>query len=262
VIKKGDLIMINCQFLKFSSEFSDQRIASANRTLGAKVVKRIIAFALYLLGARRRHIAELLKMPNDTLKSSIDRVIQHGITTFEDRRQKTSPFLPSKTTFPREPSVVVEEGNVIFSFGEADSTLSIPVSNTLQAKTILLTLLNNGLITSQRAAEVLDCSTVHTSRLSRALKKGDVYALIDKRQGQKQDYLFLPEIKAELIQQFTANAICGKPTSSSVISEQINKQCKAHFSDRSVRLHMQKLGLPQIAKSLPALIDTLKKNST
>ena len=253
--------MLNCQSLKFSSELSGQRIASANKTLGARVVKRIIAFALYLLGARRRHIAELLNMPHDTLKSSINRVIQHGITTFEDRRQKTSLFLPSRTTLPRAPSVIVEGENLIFSFGETNSTLSIPVSNTLQVKTVLLTLLNNGLITTQRVAEILDCSTVHTARLSRALKKGDVYALIDKRQGQKQDYLFFPEIKAELIQQFAANAICGKPTSSRVISEQINKQCKVHFSDRSVRLHMQKLGLPQIAKSLPALVNTLKKTS-
>ena len=251
--------MLNCQSLKFSSELSEQRIALANRILGAKVVKRIIVFALYLLGARRRHIAELLKIPHDTLKSCINRVIQYGITTLEDRRQKTSPFLPPKVTLHHKPSVIVEGEKVIIDFGVTNSTLSIPVSNTLQIKTILLTILNNGLITTQKAAEVLDCSTVHTARLSHALKKGDVYALIDKRQGQKQDYLFLPEIKAELIQQFTANAICGKPTSSSAISKQINKQCNLHFSDRSVRLQIQKLGLPKIAKSLPALVNTLKK---
>jgi len=226
------------------------------------VVKRVISFALYLLGAHRRQIAEHLKMPHDTLKSCINRVLQHGITTFEDRRKKASPFTPLKAaTLSRGPSVVTEGENVIFDFGENNSIISIPASNKLQIKTILLTILNNGLINTQRASAVLECSTVHTARLSRALKKDDVYALLDKRQGQKQDYLFPSVIKAELIQQFVANAICGKKTSSIVISEQINKQCKSNFSDRAVRLHMQKLGLPQIAKSLPALVNTLKKNS-
>lgn len=83
--------------------------------------------------------------------------------------------------------------------------------------------------------------------------------MIDKRKGQIQDYRFTPEIKAELIQQVTANAITGKRTSSRVISEQINERCGLNLPDRSIRLHMKKLGLLTIAKSLPALVDTLKK---
>ena len=100
---------------------------------------------------------------------------------------------------------------------------------------------------------------VHIPRLSQGLQKGDVHALIDKRQGQKRDYLFTPEIKAELVQQFAANAVTGKPISSRVISEQINERCNLKLPDRSIRLHMKKLGLPNIAKSLPALVETLKK---
>jgi uncharacterized protein YwlG (UPF0340 family) len=97
--------------------------------------------------------------------------------------------------------------------------------------------------------------------MTQALDQGDVYALIDKRRGQKTDYLFSAEIKAELVQQFAANAVTKRPTTSRVISEQINKKCGLSLPDRSVRLHMKKLGLPTISKSLPALVEDLKKSS-
>ena len=95
--------------------------------------------------------------------------------------------------------------------------------------------------------------------LNTKMHKADVYSLIDKRKGQIQDYRFTSEIKAELIQQVAANAITGKPTSSRAVSEQINQRCNLVLPDRSVRLHMKKLGLPKISKSLPTLVEDLKK---
>jgi hypothetical protein len=86
--------------------------------------------------------------------------------------------------------------------------------------------------------------------------------LIDKRKGQIQDYRFTPEIKAELIQQVAANAITGKPTSSRAVSQHIKKRCNLVLPDRSVRLHMNKLGLPKILNSLPALVEDLKKTES
>jgi predicted RND superfamily exporter protein len=91
------------------------------------------------------------------------------------------------------------------------------------------------------------------------MHQADVYSLIDKRKGQIQDYRFTPEIKAELIQQVAANAITGKPTSSRAVSEQINQRCNLVLPDRTVRLHMKKLGLPKISKTLPTLVEDLKK---
>jgi hypothetical protein len=93
------------------------------------------------------------------------------------------------------------------------------------------------------------------------MQEGDVYSLIDKRKGQTQEYRFTPEIKAELIQQVAANSITGKPTSSRVISEQIKQRCNLSLPDRSIRLHMDKLGLSRISKSLPELVQRLKKTS-
>jgi hypothetical protein len=251
--------MLNYQSIKFYPELSEQRMATANKILGNKVIKRIVAFAFYLLGAHRRPIAELLNMPQDTLKSAISRVLKAGTGAFEDSRKKTSVFILPGAILPKKPSVFLEGQEVIADFGLTDTILRIPARNALQVKTILLTMLNNGLITTAEAAKVLGYSLVHVTRLSQALGEGDVQALIDKRQGQKLDYLFSPEIKAELVQQFAANAVTGKPISSRIISEQLNKRCNLNLPDRSVRLHMKKLGLPRIAKSLPGLIETLKK---
>jgi transposase len=253
--------MLNCQSIKFYSELAEKRTTTACNILGTKIVKRILAFALYLLGAHQQAIAELLNMPLDTIKSCINRVLKTGITAFEDGRRKASSFVPSGSVFPRKPSVCFEDDELIADFGINDNILRIPARNILQIKTIALTMLNNGLITISEAARILGCSTVHTSRQNQTLLKEDVHALIDKRQGQKQDYLFSSEIKAELVQQFAANAVTGKPLSSRIISEELNKRCNLSFSDRSIRLHMRKLGLPKIAKSLPTLVETLKKTS-
>jgi hypothetical protein len=252
--------MLNCQTIHFSSNLSKQRMDTAENILGEKVAKYIIAFSLYLLGARRRQIAESLEIPHDTVKSFIKRVFQDGITGLEDRRQKTSSFLPKGAVFPGKPSVALTDKEVVVDFGVSRRPLKIPADNLLQVKTVLLTMFHNKLITAPKAAEILGCSPVHISRLSHTLGKGDVHSLLDKRQGQKKDYLFSPQVKAELIQQFAANAISGKPTSSRLISRQIAERCQLNLADRSLRHHMKKMGLRNIAKSLPRLVDTLKKN--
>ncbi len=253
------LIMLNYQHLKFNSELSEKRMGTANKILGEKVVKRILAFALFLLGAHRRATAELLNMPQDTLKSFINRALRIGITAFEDGRRKVSAFLPPGAVVPAKPSAFLECDKVIADFGMLDRTLTVPAKNKLQVKTIVFTMINSGLIRIKKAAEILGYSAIHTSRMTQALDQGDVYALIDKRKGQRTDYLFSAEIKAELVQQFAANAVTKRPTTSRVISEQVNKKCGLSLPDRSVRLHMKKLGLPTISKSLPALVEDLKK---
>jgi hypothetical protein len=67
-------------------------------------------------------------------------------------------------------------------------------------------------------------------------------------------------VKAELIQQFAARAVTGYPTSSQALTKIINDTQKTAISPRTVRWHMNKLGLTQIKKTLPELFETLKKN--
>ena len=107
------------------------------------------------------------------------------------------------------------------------------------------------------------CHVTHCRELARKLASRDVdEVLVDKRQGLKQDYLFTPEVKSELIQQFALNAVSGRPTSSRAIAEDLEKRCSIELSPRSVRLHLGKLGLSRIADSLPELIALGKKTSS
>ncbi|OVE82751.1 hypothetical protein BVY04_00080, partial [bacterium M21] len=74
-------------------------------------------------------------------------------------------------------------------------------------------------------------------------------------------YSFTPRVKAELVQQFSFNIVTGKTASSQQICQQVNEACDTHLSDRSIRLHMNKLGLPEIKESLLKMVEEFKKNS-
>jgi hypothetical protein len=251
--------MSKCAFeLNFSKIHSNNRIEKAYESLGVKIVTRIIGFTLFLLGAKREDIAQYLHMPMGTFLSFLTRTDQYGLLAFEDRRKSTYQKAV-KIEAPVKVSLAVTEQNVIIQLGGNNQAIIIPRKNLLQCKVILLTFVNNGLLTVKEVSEVLGFSARHTRDLNVKMHEGDVYWLIDKRKGQIQDYRFTPEIKAELIQQVAANAITGKPTSSRAVSQQIKERCNLVLPDRSVRLHMNKLGLPKISNSLPALVEDLKK---
>ena len=251
--------MSNCPIdLHFSKTHSNKRIEKAYESLGVKVANRIIGFTLFLLGAKREDIAKYLQMPVGTFLSFLTRTNRYGLLAFEDRRK--SPYVKVvKIEAPVKVSLAVTEQNVIIQLGGNSQVIIIPRNNQLQCKVILLTFVNNGLLTAKEVSEVLGFSVRHTRDLNVKMHEGDAYWLIDKRKGQIQDYRFTPEIKAELIQQVAANAITGKPTSSRAVSQQIKERCNLVLPDRSVRLHMNKLGLPKISNSLPALVEDLKK---
>ena len=226
-----------------------------------KIVTRIIGFTLFLLGAKRDDIAQYLQIPIGTFLSFLTRTDRYGLLAFEDRR-KSLYVKVVKTEARLKLSLAVTEQNVIIQLGDNNQAIIIPRNNQLQCKVILLTFVYNGLLSAKDVAEVLGFTVRHIRGLNTKMHQADVYSLIDKRKGQVQDYRFTPEIKAELIQQVAANAITGKSTSSRSVSEQINERCNLVLHDRSVRLHMKKLGLPKISKSLPALVEDLKKTQS
>ena len=229
--------------------------------MGINLINRIIGFTFFLLGARREDIAQYLQMPLGTLLSFLTRTERYGLLAFGDRRKSASINIV-KTETPLKIALVVTAQNIVIQLSGENQSILIPRKNLLQCKVMLLTFVNNGLLSANEVSEVLGFSLRHTRELNNKLREGDVYCLIDKRKGQIQDYRFTPEIKGELIQQIAANAVTNKPTSSRVIAEQVNERCGLSLPDRSVRLHMKKLGLPNISKTLPALVEDLKKNST
>lgn len=251
--------MLNCPTkLSFSSTHSTKRLNKASESFGGSVINRMIGFTLFLLGAKREDIAQYLQMPIGTFLSFLTRADRYGLSAFEDRRKQLSVKVV-KEKVPLKVSLAAAEQNVIIKLSENNESIVISRRNPLQCKAVLLTFVNNGLLSAKEVSEVLGFTARHISGLGNKMQEGDVYSLIDKRKGQIQDYRFTPEIKAELIQQVAANSITGKPTSSRVISEQIHQRCNVPLPDRSIRFHMEKLGLPKISKSLPALVESLKK---
>ena len=251
--------MSNCPIdLSFSKNLSNKRLKKAYESFGVNVINRIIGFTFFLFGAKRQDIAQYLKMPMGTFLSFLTRTDRYGLSAFEDRR-KSLPLKVVRVEAPLKISLDMTEQNIIIQLNGNNQSIIIPRQNQLQCKVILLTFLNNGLLSAKEVSEVLGFSVRHTRELNTKMHETDVSCLIDKRRGQIHDYRFTPEIKAELIQQVAANAITGKPTSSRVISEQINQRCNLTLPDRSIRLHMKKLGLPKISKSLPTIVEDLKK---
>ncbi len=251
--------MSNCPIgPAFSQTHSHKRFEKAYETFGVNTINRIIGFALFLLGAKREDIAKYLRMPLGTFLSFLTRTDRHGLLAFEDRR-KTPSIKIVKTEPEFKVSVDVTDDNLTIQLSGNKTPITIPMKNVLQCKVILLTFVNNGLLSTKQVSGILGFSIRHTGELKTRMHEEDVYCLVDKRKGQLHDYRFTPEVKAELIQQVAANAVTGKPTSSRIVSEQINERCKLSLPDRSVRFHMKKLGLPQITKSLPELVEALKK---
>ena len=242
-----------------SDELQHQRLSQAEKILGKKVIRRILCFALYLLGFQRNSIAHALDIPTGTVKSVIRAVLHDGLPAMEDRRRSSSSFLPSQK---KEVHINVERReHAIHVEFDAAGNLEIPCKNHLQTRVVLLSMLNNNLLSTREVAEILDFSTVHTLNLAHRLHTDDVAALIDRREGQRKEYRFTPEVKAELIQQFVLDTITGGRVSGKLLAEHLNERCQLSLSERSVRDQLAKLGLSEIKRSLTDLLKGAKKNS-
>ena len=256
-------MIIPCQNLQFDDKLSAERINRATQIFGVAVIKRIICFSLYLLGVTRPSIARLADMPIESVKTVIRNLHTNGIGAFEDRRRSHSTFLPLKEQkTPFNINVILEEEWICIEFGDKERVLRIPRNNKLQVRTLLLTMLNSGLLSMKETSELLELSTAQTRALLRRLYKEDIYSLLDQRQGQKKDYVITPEIKAEMIQQYIINLVAGEKGSGQALSEKLKERCNLDLSPRTLRFHVDKLGLSKIKQTLPKLIESLKKTQT
>jgi len=260
--------MTNCPTtLNYSRTHARKRLDKAVGLMGQGVVKRIIAFALFLLGARRRDIAQYLKLPYGTLLSFLTRADKHGPEAFVDRR-RSSPQpadLQPPDSHPAEAPFEIREReekmHSTLQLGPESQALNLPRSDCLRQKIVLLSFLEDGLLCADEVAALLACSPGHARHLARKMREQGAESLIDRRRGQLVDYRFTPDIKAELIQQFAAHAVSGQSTSSRALAQAIAERLEVNLPDRSIRWQLGRLGLPRIAKTLPALVKTAKKNS-
>jgi hypothetical protein len=201
-------------------------------------------------------------MPADSARTIIKNIHKNGIPAFEDRRFHTSTFLPqAQQSNQLKIDIQSEEEGICIGFGDDTQKVRIPGNNPLQLRALLLTLVNSELLSIQQASEHLQLSTVQTRTLAKKIQEEDVGCLMDKRKGHIKEYVFDSEIKAEMIQQYIANLVNNKKTSSQALSEDLKERCHIDLSSRTIRFHVEKMGLSKIRKSLPHLIDRFKKNS-
>ena len=253
---------MDCRGIEFSPEKSQERITSALRVFHPGVLKKVLAFSIYLLGAKRRSVANLVGMPDESVKTAVRVALRDGFAALRDRRCSGIDGRPEACTTEMRMSARREAECYIVDFGVQGKRLRIPLTHRIEARTVLLSLLNADLLLTTEVATALGLSCAHCRELAGKLASGDVVeALVDKRQGQKQDYRVGPEKKAEIIQQFAARVVTGQSTSSDVLAKVVNADSEMTLSPRTVRWHMEKLGLCSIKKTLPELVRTLKKTS-
>ena len=240
-------MIISCQNLTFDTTLSKKRINRATTIFGITVIRRILCFSLYLLGITRTSIATLIEMPADSVKTIIRNIHRNGIPAFEDRRFRNSAFLPqAQLKYPSKVNVTIEGELINIGFGKDGQKLRMPRNNKLQFRTLLLTMLNSGLLSTKETSEHLKLSNVQIRTLAKKLQEKDICSLLDQRQGQKKDYVFDLETKAEMIQQYIANLVIHRNVSSQRLSEDLKQRCNFDLSSRTIRLHIEKLGLSKI----------------
>lgn len=260
-IRQGVQIM-DCRHVEFSRAKSEDRINRALQVFPKSLLTRLLAFALHLLGAQRQVIAALVGMPEESVKTVVRLAMRDGLPALRDRRRSVRTPAAKASPSPA-PIAACRDGEFfVVEFGPNGKSLRIPIDFRVQAKTVLLSLVNADLLSVREAAATLGIHAAHCRELARRLGSHDVVeSLVDKRQGHKRDYLVGPEQKAELIQQLAARAMTGQSTSSAVLAETINERTRVQVSARAVRWHIQKLGLTRIKETLPQLVEALKKNS-
>ncbi len=253
---------MDCRRVAFSPEKSQERIRQALQRFPRPLLMRVLAFALHLLGVRRKEVAALVVMPQESVKTLLRVVLRDGFPAFRDRRCSPPPPVAAPPGPPRFSVHRDLEGWVV-EFGAREGALSIPASHEIQARTVVLSLLNAGALSARQCAAALGISASHCRTLAGKLVSHDVaQSLLDKRQGQRHDYRVGPRQKAELIEQLAARAITGHRTSSAVLAAQVNERTRSGLSARTVRWHLRELGLADLRNTLPRLVEALKKTPT
>lgn len=182
---------MDCQNIVFSPQQSQKRINRALRVLPSRVLKKVLFFALYLLGAKLNALATLIEIPEESVKTTINRVMKDGLPALLDRRQSAKTYELQLSTSLRCPkvSVLIEGGCCVITFGDTDHQLKIPQNHRVHLRSILLSLQQANLLPVHTVSSVLEVSAAHCRELSTKLvNNGVTEVLIDKRKGQKQAF--------------------------------------------------------------------------
>jgi len=249
---------MDCRTIEFSPIKAQQRIDKVLRVFPRALLFRILAFSLYLLGAKLNQISSLVGIPEESIRTYVRVVFRDGFDAVLDRRRNGTPVVSPPVQ--QGMSLRTERDWLVISCDSVSGEIKIPSDHKVQARTVLLTLVQSELLADQDIAPALALSPRTCHRLAKKLLANDVeLSLFDKRCGQMQDFRVGPVQKAEIIKHYTARVVTGHSTSSNKIAEAVNTDSEIQISPRTLRWHVAKLGLPLMKPSLPEMVDTLKK---
>ncbi len=251
---------IDCRNLSFSLDLSERRLNKAKLIFGEKVLKRLIVFSLYILGVRRTEISQTVNLPENTVRTMVKTISKKGIfSLFNKRNIPLEITKNSDNKLSAKANFEINELNDRYQISINETDIYILKKNKYQLKAMILTFAENGLISKTYAGKLLNVSSSHVGYLINNISENDLSCLIDQRKGQKKDLVFTPEIKSELIVQFAVNAATGKSTSSSVLAKDLEQRTSHELSQRSIRFHINSLGLKGKSAQLWELVG-FKKN--
>ena len=170
---------MNCDQFDFSPERSHTRVHQAKTLFGERIVNRILAWALFLLGASKPMICSQLGFKPGSLRTLLYRLQHQGLGALEDRRCKTSSFQRETSTAALPPlRVSLQEQDDLHRIRFGDSlNIQISASNPLLLKSWLLCLLNNGALTRREVAQALQLSEDRVSKLAKKIDEQDITGL-------------------------------------------------------------------------------------
>ena len=254
--------MSDCRELDFSPDLSASRTRDAKAVFGEALLLRLSVFMLFVFGLKRSHISKVLGVPPGTIRTLVKRVMATGLQGFVDHRGRGGSTLPPPLVPARAPAVPAlvlhlgpDEEPLTLSGGD----LHLPADNDMQRKVVLLSLMGEGMLGAGDVARVLKMSVSHVRRLHRELSASDVEAVLDKRRGQLQDYRVTPELKGEMIAEFVLELAGSGRASSVAVARRLSKNGAGQVSERTVRHHLERLGLNRVKASLASALHALKR---
>lgn len=250
--------MLDCRSMNFSPKLARCRLAAAQAVFGEAMLRRILAFTLFIFGVKRSEITETLGMPAGTVRSLVRRVLNIGLDGFVDHRRKAVAEVPVAPVEPSPLTVRLSGSDQVFTVGGGELTLS--PENPIQMRVILLSLIGKDMLSVQEAAQVLELSPSHVRRLHRQLLIGDVDAIIDKRRGQQQDYVVDAGLKGRMIAAFVLELAERGRVSSAVVARRL-EALGDKVAERTVRHHLSGMGLNEVRGVFATALSTVKKSS-
>ena len=157
---------MDCRRIEFSPEKSQERITRALKVFPAEVLNKMLAFSIYLLGAKRQSVAKLVGMPDESVKTTIRVALCDGFGSLRDRRYSGIDKRPEACATELRVSARREDEFCIVDFGVLGKELRIPLSHKIEARTVLLSLLNANLLSLTEVATALELSCSHSRELA------------------------------------------------------------------------------------------------